>query len=1073
MKKPKNIPTHYKSKGTPIFRDTTALPFDKGGPINPAGPVNTFEPALSESEMKAKIAYEAALGNTAAQRMLSLNPKTYDFGDGNFGTHYMASFGNYAVPTLQDTGKASLEYIENPPPGKEDFKFSTPEQAEYFAENYKTVSPMITQKYLDGGPLVNKTNHGDLLPSVYASALGNYYAKGGMLKRADGSYSPRGLWDNIRDNAGSGKKPTKQMLAQEKKINREYRAGGQFPRPYSLPEDSFRQGGDNLHNSVYASSPAQYPALYKYGGSFQLPRQQMYMPLDHVERYGGPQQNMYKKGGSVFYATNTPQLEGEGKNLMYNLGGTLSFEEGGAFPGSKDQWGRSLNDKWYGFDPQTKKYTIAPYKIQELRNQAAGVSKYDPLEQRALPSETTQQTAKNLPSQKKSVNEAMAIKTAEKDATIQAVKELPLLTQEQKNEVLMDPRKLDEYIYLTRLAQQPDTVKESIPYSARERVWDIITNPFDAFEYSVRTGDVSNMPRNYNQMRMAGIDPSAGRGANAVGNTLNTFTNLFDAGDKVVRNVGEGNYGTAALEAMRFIPGARVNTGAGKYLTTQTPLKNAYRLNPSARTTFANIGEQPHWLKGYGSNTPKQLPGSGNVAPAVNTTPAPWTMQEMPGLHIKSTMMSNPKGLHTQVSKEGTINTENALKFIKNNEGEEKYNLIRQAFGENIPKKMNYNEFRKVVQDQLIPLERQFSTNKSHYGIGKLGYSPHSTKSNFETVIAQADNGIANVNKQIEITSSPIKKHYGEGLNGEHVYSFENPYGVQYYPTEAGAIAGQEKSLADLNGMLNNAIAKRASYLSKVQEFPLENQTLILGNKNKFGRGSSAHGNPDETLGHIHFLRDGETPDVLTATQFQADPFQSKYYWKYDVNEQTREIGNAILNKKWDKDALMLKTTSGDTKKAIEAIEAEIKTLKNELEPIVKANTPNYKQKILLEAAHEERMLQELVNYAGERGDVTKVRVPTSKTAAKIQNYKPVTTGEIKGDIYDAAEATILKKYSDYGSSIGKDGKKKKGIIENLFGVEPRVVTDNKGNTWYEFDIPESFKGMKGEIKAFSMGGQL
>jgi len=39
-----------------------------------------------------------------------------------------------------------------------------------------------------------------------------------MMKRADGSYSPRGLWDNIRENKGSGKKPTTEMLKQEKKI---------------------------------------------------------------------------------------------------------------------------------------------------------------------------------------------------------------------------------------------------------------------------------------------------------------------------------------------------------------------------------------------------------------------------------------------------------------------------------------------------------------------------------------------------------------------------------------------------------------------------------------------------------------------------------------------------------------------------------------------------------------------------------------------------------------------------------------------------------------------------------------
>jgi hypothetical protein len=53
-----------------------------------------------------------------------------------------------------------------------------------------------------------------------------------LIKRADGSYSKRGLWDNIRANKGSGKKPTKQMLEQERKIKKEenmkmeYKKGG-------------------------------------------------------------------------------------------------------------------------------------------------------------------------------------------------------------------------------------------------------------------------------------------------------------------------------------------------------------------------------------------------------------------------------------------------------------------------------------------------------------------------------------------------------------------------------------------------------------------------------------------------------------------------------------------------------------------------------------------------------------------------------------------------------------------------------------------------------------------------------
>jgi hypothetical protein len=56
---------------------------------------------------------------------------------------------------------------------------------------------------------------------------------GNMIKRADGSYSKRGLWDNIRANRGSGKKPTKEMLKQEAKIKKSYQNGSYLPAPNS------------------------------------------------------------------------------------------------------------------------------------------------------------------------------------------------------------------------------------------------------------------------------------------------------------------------------------------------------------------------------------------------------------------------------------------------------------------------------------------------------------------------------------------------------------------------------------------------------------------------------------------------------------------------------------------------------------------------------------------------------------------------------------------------------------------------------------------------------------------------
>lgn len=53
---------------------------------------------------------------------------------------------------------------------------------------------------------------------VMSDKSGQKPPKKEMIKRKDGSTSRRGLWDNIRANKGSGKKPTKAMLEQAKKI---------------------------------------------------------------------------------------------------------------------------------------------------------------------------------------------------------------------------------------------------------------------------------------------------------------------------------------------------------------------------------------------------------------------------------------------------------------------------------------------------------------------------------------------------------------------------------------------------------------------------------------------------------------------------------------------------------------------------------------------------------------------------------------------------------------------------------------------------------------------------------------
>jgi hypothetical protein len=152
------------------------------GPQNTSGPRAEEIPAdvnAMNTMMKARMATDAEFGNPAARRMTSPNPKTYDFGNGDLGTHFMASMGNQAVPLLQDKGDDELEYNENPPPSKEDMNFRTPEEAQYFAEHYKEVAPMM-RGFKQGGYVQHelvKAQKGKTVKPYYTSDPKKYAFK--------------------------------------------------------------------------------------------------------------------------------------------------------------------------------------------------------------------------------------------------------------------------------------------------------------------------------------------------------------------------------------------------------------------------------------------------------------------------------------------------------------------------------------------------------------------------------------------------------------------------------------------------------------------------------------------------------------------------------------------------------------------------------------------------------------------------------------------------------------------------------------------------------------------------------
>lgn len=146
-----------------------------------------------------------------AKKIKEKYPKVWDLG-GN-------QFGNEAYKNLERALKRGY-WTEN----EEWFYVKWQSFNARHSGDFRIAGVIANLKWL------NKVDKGwDYMKNLIEEAIEKKYGEkpktlkrgGKLIKRADGSYSKRGLWDNIRDNEGSGKKPTKKMLEQAEKIKKE------------------------------------------------------------------------------------------------------------------------------------------------------------------------------------------------------------------------------------------------------------------------------------------------------------------------------------------------------------------------------------------------------------------------------------------------------------------------------------------------------------------------------------------------------------------------------------------------------------------------------------------------------------------------------------------------------------------------------------------------------------------------------------------------------------------------------------------------------------------------------------
>lgn len=422
-----------------------------------------------------------------------------------------------------------------------------------------------------------------------------------------------------------------------------------------------------------------------------------------------------------------------------------------------------------------------------------------------------------------------------------------------------------------------------------------------------------------------------------------------------------------------------------------------------------------------------------------NFTPR-WHVANYPGYQLKGLIRGSQ--LEKQLSKTGTINI-NQLNAYFNKASQIEKEIANKILTERFAgqKTIDYNQFKKAVQDELIGgYKRVPQTDWNDYGVERLGYKFPSEEQMFNVI-----------------------------RNNELFYDQPDFVAMDY-----------------IRHTPQTQILQNYKFYGfpKLNTFTFESPRIPYGNTKHYG------GNP---LGHSRTFTTTENPHILYVMESQSDWAQQAFKGK----QKPVQMNQVVYNEQ---------TGNFENPNPIEYTKYSPQE-----EHLIK----NYLQ----------RQLQENLRYAAENGQ-TKMRYPTSETAAKIEGYKkqvvprPTRNREIElrdqldkmwKEYYDANKSqlnnfslldleqvgrknipnyakladeleqlrnipdkydyipehkTILKKYADFPK-----------LFQKLFKDQKvGTVTDAKGNTWYEIDVPKGYLNRewqfkKGGVLKFQYGG--
>lgn len=384
----------------------------------------------------------------------------------------------------------------------------------------------------------------------------------------------------------------------------------------------------------------------------------------------------------------------------------------------------------------------------------------------------------------------------------------------------------------------------------------------------------------------------------------------------------------------------------------------------------------------------------------------------LPGYQLKGLMRGNQ--LEKQLSKAGTIST-NAVKALANKSNTLEGNLLNKVLDNQFPAQrvVDYNQFRRAVQSELIPYQTRSATKYADYGVDRLGFSSKLSPDNihFNPSTGNYESDAVKLNTfTFESPRIPVgnNKHYNKNTLG-HTRTFtdpNNPYTLNILETQSdwaqnawskGTYDKMSKAAPHRLGQLRKMIAQQKEKGLSTSEtearLPLQQQYLDIPSY------------------HIKYLQENYLPRQLQENMLYA----SKNGYT-TVRYPTRDT--AIKVEGYEPTLLF-----GNVEQEQQAIKLQRRIQQIEFQLAQGTNPFNYR----------------------------KLSLELSKAKQEYNLLKQQSTGSV----YSPQEETILKKYDQFPKMFEK-------IFKNQ---KPSIVKDTKGNSWFEFTVPKDIQQMELQYK--------